>query len=385
MKKTILGILCFALVAIVLILGTSVPVSVKADTPRFAKEKVSVYLGKTKTLNLENATNEIIWRSGNEDIVTVNGDGKLTPVSEGKAMVYATYKHVDYPCEVTVKKPYLSSTEIEVFPFETFSLSITGTTVKKWDISDKSVISYQSDYDSTYTLKALAVGEANFTIKGKDKKEYVCHITVKHCSFKETYYDKSETRLKSRSYYVDGRLQKYISYSNTTSTLYSAPINYSLTYVYENDYYTEYKNAPNIVSKTVYDYDDNVIGETTYFNGANIENPDARKRSEWFTAEDGFVHKITYRLINQDGTKVSVASRVCTFFPDDGGLASDIEYNPDGLVTDGKYYNQNPYFKNKEVRRNKDYYSESYYDFSGRRVRIITYDENNNIISDHLY
>ena len=281
-----------------------------------------------------------------------------------------------------MKQPYLNYTEIEVFPFEEFQIYITGTTVKKWEISDKSVISYVFDYNSSYTIKALAEGTATFTIKGKDKKDYVCDVTVKPCTYKETYYDKSQTRLKSISYYVDGKLQKYVSYSNSERTMFSNPFKYSLTYAYENDCYIEYKNTPNLVSKTVYDYNDNVICETTYFPGATIENADLNKRFERFSDEAGIVHEVTYQRLNQDGIKISVVRNEKSLFSDDGKLASYVSYNLDGLVTKGVYYNQNPYFKNKEVCRKRDYYYEIYYDLSGRRVRVITYDVNNNIISD---
>lgn len=386
MKKYILSTLGLLLIVISLTLGVSNSIPANADSPKFAKEKVSVYLGKTKMLDLENASNDIIWRSEDEDVVTINSDGRLTPVAVGNTIVYATYKGIDYPCQVTVKEPYLNYTEIEMFPFEGITLFITGTKVKKWEISDETVISCNVTYDSKFELKAMKEGESIITIKGKDKRDYVCHITVVPCTYKATYYDKKQTKIKGISYYVDGKLQKYNSYNKSDWIPFLPKIKYSLTYYYEDDCYSEYKETAGYLnSRTVYDYDDNIIREISYFYKTSLENADENIREDKFKDDNGYRHELVYSIRNSEGTKIRYMSREEIYFPEDGKLSSSVRYNSNGQIERAIYYNQNPYYFYKKIYRHGNSREEEFYDSTGRRIGRNWYDENNNIVTEYSY
>ena len=434
MKKIFLYYMSMLLALVALSLLLTDFVTVQASTPSLSKKKITIYIGKTADLELENASNEVVWRSENDAVAKVDDDGVVKPVSVGNTKVIATYKNIDYSCEVTVKKPYLSRTEIEVFPFEFFDLSITGTKAKKWEISDETIMTAQRWNQTSYRIRALAEGEATFTVVGKDKQKYECHVIVKPCTSKASYYDKKHTKVKKISYYVDDRLAQYDSYYKGTG------LKYSIRYTYDKDTYTEIQlgQLNTIKSKTVYDYNDNVVSEIIYQTRATLDNAEQNKLSEKYYDEEGFYHEKQYGVLSIDRldcTKTSLLNETVynknmqvykqvnyndyngviinedTFFPEDGKVAMSIRYDYDGNKESISYYNQDPYCLNKEEYyyptgkiysemfynpspffcNKKVVYSESgartekYYDSSRRIVRGIEYDENGNLINDSMY
>ncbi len=458
MKRYAFGVLCFVLFVLALSLGSPSSVSINAAISDLDKE-ITVYIGESITFDIGKPASEIIWRSEDDAIAKVDDSGLITPVSVGTTNIVATYKKIDYLCKVNVLEAYLSQTEIEVFPFEWFELSIVGTKIKKWKIKDNSIVSLPTyvPTSNTFRLKALAEGETLLTITGKNKKKYKCRIVVKPCTYKASYYDKKKKKIKNIGYYVDGKLAQYDSYNK------SLVLDYSIKYFYEEDKYIEYQEGPKgLITQTIYDYNDNVIGEIfdqsnvlikdynqpyhsswyyvfekddyykyaeddwnasktfydyndnlireiKYINDNTLEDPAYNIISEKYVDENGNWHYLEYynryveseksypptvseeKVYNKDmklmskteyDLKTGVKGREYTYFSDDGNIASDVSYTFEGLVSKGKYYNQNPYFKNKEVRRTKEYYREYYYDLSGQCVRMVTYDVTGNIISD---
>ena len=456
MKKTILGVFCFSLLVMVLIMGTSISALVPASAiVSDLNKEITIYIGESATFDIGKPVSEIIWRSEDDAIARVDDSGLITPVSVGTTSIIATYKKIDYYCKVNVLKAYLSQTEIEVFPFEWFELSVVGTNIKKWKIKDDTIVSLPTyvPTSNTFRLKALAEGETLLTITGKNKKKYKCRIVVKPCTYKASYYDKKKKKIKNISYYVDGKLVQYDSYNEYLV------LDYSIKYFYQEDKYIEYQEGPKgLITQTIYDYNDNVIGETfdqsnvlikdynqpnhsswyfekdsyykyaeddldasktfydyndnlireiKYFNDNTPEDPAYNIRSEKYVDENGYWHSLEYynRYVESENSIVSLVyresvydkdmqrigyteydrktgekKREYTYFPEDGNLASDVSYVRN-IIYHAVYYNQSPYFKNREIDGSK----EIFYDFSGRVVRIITHDENNNIISDLLY
>jgi hypothetical protein len=75
---------------------------VQAATIKLNKSTLSINVGKTYTLKLQNASGTIKWTSSDKSVVTVS-KGKIMAKKAGKANVTATYKGKSYKCAVTVK------------------------------------------------------------------------------------------------------------------------------------------------------------------------------------------------------------------------------------------------------------------------------------------
>lgn len=65
----------------------------------------------------EDTTDEIIYTSADESIVTVTADGKVTAVSEGETVIYITCGDIQTPCPVVVS--YVEETVAATEPVET--------------------------------------------------------------------------------------------------------------------------------------------------------------------------------------------------------------------------------------------------------------------------
>ena len=408
MKKTYLNYVSSLVWIFAVLLLVSGFVSVKAATPFFQKEQITVYIGKTAALDLENASNEITWRSEDEAIAIVDDDGIITPVSVGTTRIFATYKNVDYSCKVKVKQPHLDKTEVEVFPFEYFDVSISGVKVKKWEISDDTVLAPKYMRVSTFRLRALKEGEAYFNILGKDKQNYSCHVIVKPCTYKATYYDKKHKKLKNIGYYVDGRLEQYDAYTKGSG------LKYSLKYVYEEDCYTEYKlDQKGNLSKTIYDYEDKVIGEASYMPGASWKTGDENIYYSWhyvFETDqyikyeegiNGLISKTVYDYHDKVIRETTYASGA-TYETAEDRMISDKHFDEDGtwhviryqyknLGESDELYLSEELFYNQDMKLIKriQYFEgngkriENHYDLSGQLVREVYFDENNNIVFDN--
>ena len=116
------------------------------------EEKVILYVGgtkqETKKLKTNAAKTEVVtWKSSNTDAVTVDGNGIVTPISVGTAVISAECNGKTDTCEVTVKQTSINIKEDSVFlktkgtdKKYTLNNEIVGRSRKvKWTTSDKKV------------------------------------------------------------------------------------------------------------------------------------------------------------------------------------------------------------------------------------------------------
>lgn len=160
------------------------------------RSKASVYKGKTITLVPEfkpkNASNKkVTWSSDDEEIATVDKNGKVTGKSPGKAYITVRTEEggMKATCAVMVEKPVkvekikLDKRSKTLNVGDTFKLKVTikpkDATEKgvKWKSSNTSV----ATVDKNGKVKALKAGTAKITAtsKGNNKKKDTCKITVK--------------------------------------------------------------------------------------------------------------------------------------------------------------------------------------------------------------
>lgn len=75
-----------------------------------SEDAVTLDVGKTDSLTLTAEPEDadmtgVVWRSSDEAVATVDGDGTVTAVAEGKATVTASLDGVEASCAVTVRAP----------------------------------------------------------------------------------------------------------------------------------------------------------------------------------------------------------------------------------------------------------------------------------------
>lgn len=98
MKKTLI-----MLVITAFMLTLFIPRETQAAKVKLNVSKKTIYVSKSYTLKLKNATGEITWKSSKPEIATVK-DGVVRALKAGKTTISAKYKGETYKCKITVKK-----------------------------------------------------------------------------------------------------------------------------------------------------------------------------------------------------------------------------------------------------------------------------------------
>ncbi len=76
----------------------------EAVEPTLSKKKLTVKVGKSKTLKVNDAEGTVKWSSNKKKVAKVNKNGKITGVKAGKATITAKVDGKTLKCKVTVKK-----------------------------------------------------------------------------------------------------------------------------------------------------------------------------------------------------------------------------------------------------------------------------------------
>ena len=89
----------------VLLVFASIPtINVSAAKIKLNKTKITIYVGKTVTLKVQNNKKKVKWTTSNKKIATVTKKGKVKGKKSGKATITATVGKKKYKCKITVKK-----------------------------------------------------------------------------------------------------------------------------------------------------------------------------------------------------------------------------------------------------------------------------------------
>ena len=165
------------------------------------KTELTLTEGETETLTAtvrpDNADNrKVTWSSDKTEIATVDGDGRVTAVKAGEAVVTVTTEDggKTATCKVTVKAKAVPVTGVEVNPWAV-TLSVRGTsklsyTIRPADATNQNV-KWESEspsvatVDSEGNVKGVAAGTAKICVTTEDGgfKSY-CTVTVKKAESK---------------------------------------------------------------------------------------------------------------------------------------------------------------------------------------------------------
>ena len=154
---------------------TLIPSTTYAATLRMKNTNPEVYVGKTIQLKLLGTSKKAKWVSGNTSIATVNSNGLVKAKKPGYVVIRATVGNKIAKAGVLVNKPKLNKYVKTLNKGETFTLKLTGATVKKWSSSNRKVASVSS----TGKVKALAGGNTTITCVNSSGYSRTCKIIVK--------------------------------------------------------------------------------------------------------------------------------------------------------------------------------------------------------------
>lgn len=103
MKKTLFRKIPAVILALIFVLGIMSADGVQAAKKiRLNVNKISMQVGGTKQLKIENAGQKVVWSSNKKTVAGVNKNGKVTAFKTGKAVISAKVGKQRLKCTVTV-------------------------------------------------------------------------------------------------------------------------------------------------------------------------------------------------------------------------------------------------------------------------------------------
>ena len=149
---------------------------------RGAKEKLVM------TVTPEDFTDEVTWRSSNEDVATIDDSGQVTAKAVGETTIKVTVGDVSASCKVTVVQPVtsisLNKSSLEMDALDTYQLTANVSPSNadnksvQWSSSDADIASV----DENGLVTAHKKGTAVITVSAKDGSGVTrsCNVTVKN-------------------------------------------------------------------------------------------------------------------------------------------------------------------------------------------------------------
>ena len=199
-------------------------VSQEINASKVTLNQSSVTINKRKTYALKltvepsDCTDEVIWKSTNSDVASVDGDGLITAKAIGTATIRVTVGKVKATCAVKVVQPVtsisLNKSNLTMNATETYQLSAKAypETAENTEIDWKSEDETIASVDQNGMVMAKKKGSTNIVAEAKDGSGVTgkCRITVNNTA----YFVKSIDELESPH-----------NYSNNSSDIwiYTAP------------------------------------------------------------------------------------------------------------------------------------------------------------------
>lgn len=161
-----------------------------ASEMKLEKERITLLTGDSFRLRLSvqpfDFTDEVVWKTSNADIVTVDQVGNISAKGIGTTVIKVSVGNMSQLCEVTVVQPvtkvYISKSNILMRVPE--SVQLTASIVPDnafnkellWESSDPSIVSV----DQSGKITAHKKGEAKVTVTAKDGsgKQDSCSVEV---------------------------------------------------------------------------------------------------------------------------------------------------------------------------------------------------------------
>jgi len=215
--------------------ATFVNKEVKATEVKFLSDNYTMNKGaKTRMIiavTPENFTDEIIWRTADTDIISVDDDGVVTAKALGTAKVQVIVGDVSATRTITVRRPVssisLNKTALSLDALQTSQLKATvypsDASVKtvKWSSSNEAV----ATVDQTGKVTALTKGQATITVAAQDGSgvSNTCTVNVLNTCYvckspldMESAHNYESNCTDSWIYTEEGAKQLFVSFDDRT-------------------------------------------------------------------------------------------------------------------------------------------------------------------------
>ena len=160
--------------------------NVQVSSPKISINKIAIPVGEKATLEFENATKLVTWKSEDKSIAKVNEYGEITAISEGVTQIFATHDNDVYSCRVTVYKERLQTLQNEYFIYEDTNIPVTFLYKKSYETiqvssSNPEVASIgKIAWDGNIANLPISIGKKGSTVLTIKRTKSVepCTITI---------------------------------------------------------------------------------------------------------------------------------------------------------------------------------------------------------------
>lgn len=157
-------------------------VTVKKESPKLNKTKVTLYPKGTTTLKVTGTSRQVKFSSSKKSVATVSSKGKVTAKKPGTAVITAKVGSKKVTCKVTVKEKKQPGTSVSIYWNGEKTVKAAGAVGKvDWETSNKSIVTVESSGNDKAVLTGKKVGTATVTAKaaGKTVKRYDVRVKMK--------------------------------------------------------------------------------------------------------------------------------------------------------------------------------------------------------------
>ena len=186
----------------------TIPVHIEAVAMN--KTATTIAKGFTEILSVTitpaNATDDttVTWTSSNEEVATVDANGKVTAVKVGEAVITATVGTFKTECTVTVNAALtLIEPEKEAYDLVKGETTTISYTLKPEDTTDSRVVTFTSDNEDVATVDAngvvtaVAEGKATITIAGANNVTATVTVNVTEIHISSVALNKTEATVEA--------------------------------------------------------------------------------------------------------------------------------------------------------------------------------------------
>ena len=136
------------------------------EKPQINETELTLYNGDKKKLEISNCNTSINWSSTDKEVVSVDNEGNIQALKDGKAIIEASFINYTLTCDVTVMK------DPEIYGKSQMLLGETQTLKTKNKIGNVTFSSSNEKILSVTNsgkIKALGVGKATIFVKVQNK------------------------------------------------------------------------------------------------------------------------------------------------------------------------------------------------------------------------
>lgn len=188
------------------------PLEVKANSININKSEILLGVGYSETLKLtttgEINSSNIVWKSSNEKVATVNSNGKVTAITEGTTIIMAYISGYSSTCVVKVSSDYVAINSIQlnkntlnllIGTSETLTKTVYPSNATNKDVNWKSSNPQVATVDAFGKVIAKQVGTTIITVYASGYSATCTVNVVNNISLKGISLNKATLSIKEKA------------------------------------------------------------------------------------------------------------------------------------------------------------------------------------------